>query len=461
MTKEILLMLIKKICSMLLLTFAIVVYAMPPVGTPGVPQMGAFNPNMSEEELLNQLMQEINAALPEDQRDAFWQEVARETERLEQETAHMAPDEKEKYLLNLISAETAPEPTAPEVLPSQPIVNVTPSKPTKPVIALEKTDDIMSLISQIVRSIESFITKAAAFPDFDGKALSWVQKGRITDWQAQGWSSFQHDLNKFVSLLERFKEKDIKIGFKHLDELAKEEVVLQNLKRLQKKLVDYEVIIKVTPFEIASMSESTKNASIHVINALTESMYQSNIPAALQKIIELFDPMAKKIREEEEKIAKNALATKRPQGTMPTRIIGRPDRTNDFMLPSFDDFGLGGRKSYDTPSMKPGSGEKESTQSDDKKGGSKSSGGTSAGKGKGGAGKGSTDTDKKKPDEKKKTETQPAQIKHTEIKKNVEDLLRKDFEDLQSTLLETSEFQSNESLKQYLLKPNPAPEASK
>jgi len=47
----------------------------------------------------------------------------------------------------------------------------------------------MRVISQIAKSIESFLAKAAAFPDFDGKVLRWVQKGRVTDWQADSWTS--------------------------------------------------------------------------------------------------------------------------------------------------------------------------------------------------------------------------------------------------------------------------------
>jgi hypothetical protein len=416
--------------------------------------MGAgFNPNMSEEELLNQLMQEINAALPEDQRDAFWQEVARETERLEQETAHMAPEEKEQYLMNLIAAETTPESEAP-VAPTAPkSVEKEVTQPVKPAITIEKTDAIMSVISQIVTLIESFITKAAAFPDFDGKALGWVQKGRITDWQADSWSTFQHDLNKLVHTLQRFKDKDVKIGFKHLDELAKNETLMQNLRRLQSKLNEYEPAIKVTPFEIASMSEPTKNAAIHVINTLTDVLYRNKINPELQKIIELFDPIAKKIREEEEKAAKTALTSRRPEVTVPVRTAGKPERRTDFMLPSFDDFGLddgrGVMPSYQ-PSKKPAQERDEFKGKEKKETGKTSSSGTKGAE----IAKGKTEEDKKRVEEaqkKKPTEAPVPQIKHAEVKKNVEDLLRKDIEEASNIILETPEFQSNQSLKQYLL----------
>lgn len=424
-----------------------------------MPPMGAgFNPNMSEEELLNQLMQEINAALPEDQRDAFWQEVARETERLEQETAHMAPEEKEQYLMNLIAAETTPEMEAPIAPQPQKPVEKEVQQPAKSTVPLEKTDEIMSIISQIVTSIESFITKAAAFPDFDGKALGWVGKGRITDWQADSWSTFQHDLNKLVHTLQRFKDKDIKIGFKHLDELAKNETLMQSLRRLQSKLNEYEPTIKITPFEIASMSEPTKNAAIHVINTLTDVLYRNKINPELQKIIELFDPMAKKIREEEEKAVKTALSSRRAEVTVPVRTAGRPERRTDFMLPSFEDFGLddgrGVMPSYQPP-RRPAQ-ESDEFKGKEKKGTGKTSSSDTKGTGTKGIGaeKGKTEEDKKRVEEaqkKKPTEAPVPQIKHAEVKKNVEDLLRKDIEEASNIILETPEFQSNQSLKQYLL----------
>lgn len=444
-------MLIKKIYSLMFfalsLTICVIHSSMPPMGA-------GFNPNMSEEELLNQLMQEINSALPEDQREAFWQEVARETERLEQETAHMAPEEKEQYLMNLIAAETGPETETPVIPQPQKPIEKEVQKPAKPTVTAAKTDEIMTVISQIVTLIESFITKAAAFPDFDGKALGWVAKGRITDWQADSWSTFQHDLNKLVHTLQRFKDKDVKIGLKHLDELAKNETLVQSLRRLQSKLNEYEPTIKVTPFEIASMSESTKNASIHVINTLTDVLYRNKINPELQKIIELFDPTAKKIREEEEKAAKTALAGRRPEVTVPVRTAGRPERRTDFALPSFDDFGLDGdgrgMPSYQ-PSKKPSEETGSSIKDKDKKETGKT--GASGTKGVGGTKGGKTEEDKKKAEEQKKkpTEVPAPQIKHPKVKKNIDDLLRKDIEEALAPIRETPEFQSNASLKEYLL----------
>lgn len=430
-----------------------------------------FDPNMSEEEIFNQLMEGINAALPEDVRESFWQEVAQETERLERETAHMSPEEKDAYFENLIreAGMTAPiEPFTPAQEPTIPEVAI--KEPQKPTVQVkefaETTEDLIKIINSIIKSIESFITKAASFADFDGKVTGWLQKGRITDWQNIRWFDFQHELHRFIAVLQRFKEKDPKIGFKHLDELRKNELAVQNLKQLQKKLADYETSIIITPFEIANMSEQTKNTCIHVINALTDSIYRNKIMDELLKIIEKFDPAAKKLREDEEKATKIAQMSPRHDVNIPVRTVGKPElKGESFQLPSFDDFGIGGFKK---PSFDYMGGSKGTTESEKPTGGKRGSQQTSD---KGGKTDGaaapeadSSDTKKdakhtkapsldggkggKKPDTSKK---ETAQIKHTEAKKNLEDLFRKDLEDTDNIIRETPEFQNKESLKQYLL----------
>lgn len=448
----------------------------PPLGLGGFDPLASgmpFDPNMSEEEIFNQLMQSINAALPEEARESFWQEVAQETERLERETAHMSPEEKDAYFEKLMkdaSMAMQPEPITPIQEPTVQEMSTKESE-KKPSVeikeAVETAEDVIKVINSIIKSIESFITKANAFAGFDGKVSSWLQKGRITDWQSIHWTEFQHELHRLVVVLQRFKEKDPKIGLKHLDELRKNELIIQNLKRLQQKLTDYEARIVITPFEIANMSEPTKNACIHVINALTDTIYRNKIMDELLKIIEKFDPTAKKIREEEEKAAKAAQMSNRYDVNIPVRTAGKPEtRGDNFNLPSFDDFGMDGgvgrRPSFDYTGASNTGGPQEQNKSDEKKGGKGIQGGsTSANDGK--AASEAPDIKKSgeklktvsldKKDDKKtdSTKKEPAQIKHTEAKKNLEDLFRKDLEDTRTIILETPEFQDKESLKQHLL----------
>jgi hypothetical protein len=102
------------------------------------------------------------------------------------------------------------------------------------------------------------------------------------------------------------------------------------------------------------------------------------------------------------------------------------------------------------PSKKPAQERDEFKGKEKKETGKTSSSGTKGAE----IAKGKTEEDKKRVEEaqkKKPTEAPVPQIKHAEVKKNVEDLLRKDIEEASNIILETPEFQSNQSLKQYLL----------
>lgn len=400
--KNLLLILITAGCTFVIPPY---LHAVPagPVPSPfgGAPGGGApFNPNMSEEEMLNKLMEEINAAIPEDQRENFWKEVEAETRRLEEATAHMSDEEKQAYLLNQMNTamEEAEAMPIPEPVEEKKAKEEKPKPKPAPVKEAVETGEILK---SIVKSINSFINKAAAFPDFDRKVDRWSKQNLLSDWPAnQTWEQFKNELNKFNSLLQRFQEKDAKIGMKHIDALAKNEQAIQALKQLEAKLTREVPIIDVSVFAITSMSKQTKNAIAHSMNALTQAIFKIKVGETLQKIIEEFDPVAKKLREEEEKAAKTALTqTQRQPTSVPVKTAGKPERKGGFSLPSLDDAGISGyRGGYDGGGYGRGDyGGTEGFGEDKAKGGSSSSS-------KGGADAKKTDDAKKADDAKKKAD---------------------------------------------------------
>ncbi|MEX0848648.1 MAG: hypothetical protein WD055_00285 [Candidatus Dependentiae bacterium] len=424
----------------------------------GAAPIPGFDPNMSEEELLNQLMEEINSALPEDQRDTFWQEVAKETERLEEATANMSDEEKEKYLMDLITAEPGKaEELEPEIPEEKPIEKKEEIKPAPR--SAKETKEISEILQSIVRSIEKFLDKAAAFPNFDGKVERWAKQRRLNDWQeGQKWATFKDALNKFITLLSRFKEKDPKIGMKHIDALLKNEPLIQSLKQLEAKLTREVPLIEVNAFAIASMSKQTKNAIAHVINALTEALYRLNLPDELQKIIAEFDVTAKQLREQEEKAAKSALTqSKAFQPSRPTRVAGKAERKNGLSLPSLDDLGIPGY------SPRSGSASGTSGESETAPGAKKSPSGKMSGGDKTGAAKKDDKKDGKKgTDDKKGKDIGPDKnakdtgaIKSPDIKKHI-DSFEKDLKEASDTMLSTDELSSKEKLESFVASTAPA-----
>lgn len=408
------------------LLFAAAPYAGSPFGGPsaGGPSVGGapFNPGMSEEEMLNKLMEEINAAIPEDQRDNFWKEVEAETQRLEAATANMSEEEKQAYLINQMNSAMEEA----EQIPIPEPVKEEKKKEEKPKPApVKEAIETGEILKSIVTSINTFLNKAAAFPDFDRKVSNWAKQNLLSDWSAdQTWEQFKNELNKFNSLLQRFQEKDAKIGMKHIDALAKNEQALQSLKELEAKLAREVPIIDVSVFAITSMSKKTKNAIAHTVNTLTQSVYKIKLGETLQKIIEEFDPAAKKLREAEEKAAKAALAqTQRAPTSVQVKTAGKAPKSGGFNLPSLDDAGISGYRGDSGYSGGSGYGRgdydgSEGFGSDKAKGGS--SGGSSS---KGGTTSGA---DAKKTDDKtdaKKPSPTPepvTAIKTQEVKEHVD-----------------------------------------
>jgi len=459
-------MYMKKICITLLaflLCSHVCVFASmaPPQPNAGMPFPG-FDPNMSEEELLNLLMEEINQAIPEDQRENFWQEVARETERLEQETAHMSPEEKEKYLLDMITAEPTPQPeTRPESEITRPETTPTerPTVKQPSIVEVDKAQEAIDMLNTLIKSIEDFLNKAAAFPDFDGKVEHWIKQKRITDWPKDAtWSQFSFELSSFVHRLQLLKDKDTCIGYKHLQALLEQESLMNNLKQLHARLAQNVPAIDVSVFALTKMTDTTKDAIIKTTNALTEALYTLKLPEQLTTLLATFEPIAKKLQEEEDKATKRAIdQSKRFVPVTPVRVVGKPEPRQDFALPTLDIPGARGGLGPQAPSKRPSGKKGETAAKEDKKRAPARSGGkgaTTSGKTPSAGKKKEEDkkkkgTEKDKEKDKDKKDDKKKEVSHPDAKRNITDF-GKSIQSAGTAIDEADEVQSLEKVREYL-----------
>ena len=423
----------------------------------GAPFPG-FDPNMSEEELLNLLMEEINQAIPEDQRETFWQEVARETERLEQETANMSPEEKEKYLLDMITAEPQQPEARPEpeiARPEAPVERPTVKQPS--VVEVDKAKEAIDMLNALIKSIEDFLNKAAAFPDFDGKVEHWIKQKRITDWPKDStWGQFNFELSSFVHRLQLLKDKDACIGYKHLQALLEQESLMNNLKQLHARLAQNVPAIDVSVFALTKMTDVTKDAIIKATNALTEALYTLKLPEQLTTLLAAFEPIAKKLQEEEDKAAKRAIdQSKRFTPVSPVRVVGKPEPRQDFALPTLDIPGARGGLGPQSPGKKSGGKKGDTARKEDKKTTGKGSGASGASK----SGK-KPSTDKKEEEDKKKKgkeqdkdkekkDDKKKEVSHPDAKRNINDF-GKSIQSAGAAIDEADQVQSLEKVRAYL-----------
>jgi hypothetical protein len=391
-------------------------------------------PQLSEEDLKfledlgNQIKREVEQlptraqlraqGLPEDQvlkantKEKFDEDVARYSQMSEQELF----EEMEKALAEVEKAST------PEARPEYPSADIYQgegeSKPVapvvqKPIVPSNKQQAAVQLIDALLASITNFLSKAQVMVELPGKISSWTKEGKLRNWPATlNWNNFRAQVEDLQAKLNKIKDKDTKLGtYKYLDDLIKDEGTYNNLVKIKDSLAKSEPKIQLGSFAIDKMTTASRQAIRDTLMSLHEAVATLAIPASLDKIIEKYEPTAKKLKESEDAAAKRALEESR-RGRTPgyTTVGGYPKADyNGRGRYDFDRDG-GGRYSpglFDAP-------EREKARPDEKKDAkSSSAGGGAAGGGK---------ADAKKPEDKKAAPEKP---KREEDKRA--DELAKDF----------------------------------
>lgn len=285
---------------------------------------------------------------------------------------------------------------------------VTPAPVVKPVPS-NKQQAAIQLIDSLLASITNFLSKAQVMVELPGKIVTWTKDGKLRNWPASlTWNSFRGQVEELQAKLNKIKDKDAKTGtYKYLNELIKEEGTYNNFIKIKDALS--KSVPKITPgsFGIDKMSSNVRQAIRDTLLSLHEAVAVLALPANLDKIIEKYEPTAKKIKESEESAAKRALEESRRGRTPGYTTVGGYPKSDDNYRGGYDYDRGGGRYSpgvFDAPAR-----EKDKPLEDKKD--------TKAG---GAAGGGKAEA--KKPEDKKPTTEKP---KREEDKRA--DELAKDF----------------------------------
>jgi hypothetical protein len=255
------------------------------------------------------------AALSEDEQKAFMQTMDDAVKKIEElaqtDEGKQLLDKLEKGtisdeeldgLINQLVEEEAPKPTAPETKKEE-------KKPEAPKQVLtSKHEKAIDAINSLIAHTNSFILKTATVPDMPSKVRRWARAGEIITKPGQTWSSFKTELEKFVELLNKLLERDPKTNeYYHIDELLKKESLLNNILKVQKNVAQNEPTVEEAPLlEVKKMKRSVKKAYQKLINEYHEALYILDIPEEIANLFKLFDPIAKKYREQEEQAVKEA-----------------------------------------------------------------------------------------------------------------------------------------------------------
>jgi len=296
------------------------------MGIQGIPQMGSPSA-MQVQELEKQLSQQIDqyvASLPPEDQLEFQQLVEEEARKIEA----MAPDELNKYIQQTIE-DVEKAATSPASETKKPAVKPEVKKPTiKPEakkIPTEKQDRALFIINGLISSIESYILKMNAIPELPPKLPKWARQGRIAYWkQGATFESFKKELEAFNQQMYKIKRQDAKTKkYTFLADIIANETIMNNLAKVNSSLSNWEPKIKFRALEFESLGNDTKKAIIQSTNALLEGMHALALPKALDDVIVKYDPEAKKLRDEAERLQKKAFdQSKRKPSPTAAKVSG-------------------------------------------------------------------------------------------------------------------------------------------
>ena len=208
----------------------------------------------------------------------------------------------------------------------------------EPVVKEEKgkQSQAILLIDAIITHTNSFVVKIASSPELPGKIEYWGKQGTIKEWPSTlQWKDFKQQLERFSQKLYKMKDRDSQTKkYKYIDNFIKDEALYNNLAQLKRQVTTYGPTIEIPEFGLEKLSAESKQATQKVANAYTEALYILKIPQALEKLFEEYEPVAKKVRAEEEAAEKKAAAEAKKKPTPERALVaGREAEGADFGYP--------------------------------------------------------------------------------------------------------------------------------
>lgn len=183
----------------------------------------------------------------------------------------------------------------------------------KPAVPSDKQLAALKLIDSVLTSTSNFLNKAQIMVELPGKIPAWIKEGKLRNWPATlTWNTFKSQVEELQLKLNKIKDRDTRSGtFKYLNDFIKDESLNNNLSKVRDSLVRNEPKIELSSFGVDKMTTESRTAVRTVLLALHEATSILAIPAELDKIIEKYEPTAKKIKESEEAAQKRALEESR------------------------------------------------------------------------------------------------------------------------------------------------------
>jgi hypothetical protein len=287
--------------------------------------------------------QAFRASLSAEERAKFDNDVAELTKALE----NMSEKELEEFFTQLVAMDQEMAGQMPTEIPqpvAEPVMPLPQPEPVKPEpVKKGDTRPAEQLIDSIVARINSFILKTKTIQDFDRKLISWQREGKIRkNGEIISWNDLQNAVNQFTQKLLKLKDKDPKTKeLRYLFDLIEDKALYEKLSELNSELTNLEpnIIVSPTPGP-QQVNKNAKTFIRKVIDTLTKTLYVDKLGDSIDKIIEKYEPTAKKLKEQEERKEQQALeASKRARQPEAAKTVGKaPSEPTPYQAP---DYGTG------------------------------------------------------------------------------------------------------------------------
>ncbi len=326
---------------MITLTFFTVfpIFPQNPFGQPSGPQptqqrpMG-LPPGMSEADTakfqreMAEFQKEFES-LSKDEQDKFFKSMDEAVKKIDElsktdegkelleklEKGTISDEELDSLVNTLVADEKKEEPVV-EKAPE-------PEKP-KPVLT-SKHEKVIDAINALIAHTIALIVKANTMPELPSQFKKW-SKHKLKTKKDQTWNELKTDIDLLVNNLNKLLERDpITKEYYHLDALLKNEALHNNILKVVDNVAKYEPNVEEVPLLGAKkMSKESKKAFQQLINEYHEALYVLHLTDEITKLVELFGPRAKQLREAEEKAVKQAEITGKKPIVAPPSVTRAP-----------------------------------------------------------------------------------------------------------------------------------------
>jgi|GEM_PF-5132164 len=256
----------------------------------------------------------------------------------------MSDKEMDDFFAKVVTENTAKEKEKTEkaiIAPTQPTKSV-PKPKLAPVdtSTLSGKELLLENIQSIIKSIDSFFIKVSSLPELPDKMERWAQSNIITTWGYNpSWNMIRKHIellhNKLVTVISIDKKTGARRYFDHIYE---NEALRAALQQLKVQLSQNEPFIDTDIFGFTKFGEQSKKATQKVVDSLGALINEFKINEAINSAIEKYEPIAKEMREAEEKFAAFAAqeSKKRPPmaRSTPTKKAGYAQKTRAAQSPT-------------------------------------------------------------------------------------------------------------------------------